>query len=505
MSRAIRAFVAAVIVIGGAVLSAAPSPAVIKVREWRATRERQIVAELMQLVALPNIASNKADIVKNADVLTGMFEKRGFTVARVQTPGSPVLIARRDAANAAGTLTFYMHYDGQPTDARDWTIGQPFAPVAMLGQTRFDLAATSAALSPDLRIYGRAVADDKGPIVAFLAAMDGLAATGATVPWSLRVVLDGEEEAGSPNFTAAMTANAAAVRSDLAIVVDSPRHPSGLPTVFYGSRGVTGAEITIYGATGDLHSGNYGNFVTDPAMALAKLIASMKDDAGNVTIKGFYDGVVPLTAAERRAIDEIPNVDQKLLEQFGLAKAEHPDSRIELQHNRPTLTVAGLQSGTVGANARNAVSGSATGRVEMRLVNGLDEKTQFERLVAHIREQGYYIVTGPPDAATRRTQPKIARVTQTEKGFPIGKGNMEDPRTVIAANAIRALDQRLVQMPTIGGSLPFSTFNDALKLPTIGLAVVNFDNNQHAINENLRIGHLWEAIDIFAALVTMPR
>lgn len=505
MSRAIRAFVAAVIVIGGAVLSAAPSPAVIKVREWRATRERQIVAELMQLVALPNIASNQADIVKNADVLTGMFEKRGFTVARVQTPGSPVLIARRDAANAAGTLTFYMHYDGQPTDARDWTIGQPFAPVAMLGQTRFDLAATSAALSPDLRIYGRAVADDKGPIVAFLAAMDGLAATGATVPWSLRVVLDGEEEAGSPNFTAAMTANAAAVRSDLAIVVDSPRHPSGLPTVFYGSRGVTGAEITIYGATGDLHSGNYGNFVTDPAMALAKLIASMKDDAGNVTIKGFYDGVVPLTAAERRAIDEIPNVDQKLLEQFGLAKAEHPDSRIELQHNRPTLTVAGLQSGTVGANARNAVSGSATGRVEMRLVNGLNEKTQFERLVAHIREQGYYIVTGPPDAATRRTQPKIARVTQTEKGFPIGKGNMEDPRTVMAANAIRALDQRLVQMPTIGGSLPFSTFNDALKLPTIGLAVVNFDNNQHAINENLRIGHLWEAIDIFAALVTMPR
>ncbi len=487
------------------VLAAAPSPSVMRVREWRAAHERQIVAELMQLVSLPNIASNKADIIKNADVLTGMFEKRGFTVARVQTPGSPVLVARRDSADATGTLTFYMHYDGQPTEAKDWTIGQPFAPVAMLGQARFDLASTSAALSPDLRIYGRAVADDKGPIVAFLAAMDGLLETRAALPWSLRVVLDGEEEAGSPNFTAAMTANAPAVRADLAVIVDSPRHPSGLPTVFYGSRGVTGAEITIYGATGDLHSGNYGNFVPDPAMALTKLIASMKDDAGNVAIKGFYDGVVPLTATERRAIDEIPNVDQKLLEQFGLARAEHPDSRIELQHNRPTLTVAGLQSGTVGANARNAVSGSATGRVEMRLVNGLNEKTQFDRLVAHIRDQGYFIVNGPPDAATRRAQPKIARVTQTEKGFPIGKGKMEDPRTVMAANAIRALDQRLVQMPTIGGSLPFSTFNEALKLPTIGLAVVNFDNNQHAINENLRVGHLWEAIDIFAALVTMSR
>lgn len=501
----IRAAVAAAVVLGAVALSAAPSPSVVKVREWRAAHERQILAELIHLVSLPNIASNQADILKNADLLTTMFERRGFAVSRIVTPGSPVLVARRDAANAVGTLTFYMHYDGQPTDPKGWTMGAPFAPKAYLGQAPVDLAAASGPVSPEVRVYGRAVADDKGPIVAFLAAMDGLRDTKAVVPWNLRVVLDGEEEAGSPNFTAAMTANAAAVRGDLAVIVDSPRHPSGLPTVFYGSRGVTGAEITIYGATGDLHSGNYGNFVPDPAMALAKLIASMKDQSGNVTIKGFYDGVVPLTASERRAIDEIPNVDQKLLEQFGLARPEHPESRIELQHNRPTLTVAGLQSGTVGANARNAVSGTATGRVEMRLVNGLNEKTQYERLVAHVREQGYFIVNGPPDAATRRTQPKIARITQSSGGFPIGKGNMDDPATVMAATAIRALDQRLVQMPTIGGSLPFSTFDEDLALPTIGLAVVNFDNNQHAVNENLRVGHLWEAIDIFAALVTMSR
>ncbi|MFM8535722.1 MAG: peptidase M20, partial [Acidimicrobiia bacterium] len=236
-----------------------------------------------------------------------------------------------------------------------------------------------------------------------------------------------------------------------------------------------------------------------------KLLASMQDDSGNVVIRNFYDGVVPLTASERRAIDEIPNVDQKLLEQFGVAQAMFPDSRIELQHNRPTLSVVGLSSGTVGPGARNAISGSATGRVEMRLVNGLDAKTQGERLIAHIREQGYPIVSAPPDQATRRKYPKIARVTTQGGGFPIGKGNMDDPRTLMAANAIRSLDQRLVQMPTIGGSLPFSTFSSALNLPTIGLAVVNFDNNQHAINENLRVGHLWEAIDIFAALVTMSR
>lgn len=495
---------AALILLLGASLSAAPSQDVIRVREWRAKNERQIVGELMQLVSLPNIASNKADIVKNADLLTTMFERRGFAVRRIATPGSPIVFAERVAASPRGALTFYFHYDGQPTEAKDWTIGQPFAPVAMHGTTRVDIA-TVPAIDPDTRIYARAVADDKGPIVAFLAAIDGLIASKAALPWTLRVVLDGEEEAGSPNFEAAMTANAAAVRADLAIIVDSPRHASNLPTVFYGSRGVTGLEVTVYGATGDLHSGNYGNFVPDPAMALVKLFASMKDDRGNVVIRNFYDGVVPLTESERRAIDEIPNVDQKLLEQFGVAQSMYPDSRIELQHNRPTLSVVGLSSGTVGPGARNAISGQATGRVEMRLVNGLDAKTQGERVLAHIRDQGFHIVAAPPDMATRRKYPKIARVTTQGGGFPTGKGNMDDPRTLMAANAIRSLDQRLVQMPTIGGSLPFSTFSRALNLPTIGLAVVNFDNNQHAINENLRLGHLWEAIDIFAALVTMVR
>jgi acetylornithine deacetylase/succinyl-diaminopimelate desuccinylase-like protein len=483
----------------------APTPQVLKVREWRAAHERQILTELIQLVSLPSIASNKADILKNAEALTAMFQKRGFSVKRIVTPGSPVLVAERVAAKPAGTLTFYMHYDGQPTEAKDWTMGQPFVPAAFKGSEKIDLFAGNGPVDPDARIYARAVADDKGPIIAFLSAVDGLLDAKVTLPWTLRVVLDGEEEAGSPNFEAAMTANAASVRADLAVIVDSPRHASNLPTVFYGSRGLAGAEITIYGATGDLHSGNYGNFVPDPAMALAKLLASMKDDRGNVVIKNFYDGVVPLTAIERRAIDEIPNVDQKLLEQFGVAQSEHPESRIELQHNRPTLSVVGLSSGTVGAGARNAISASATGRVEIRLVNGLDEKTQTERLLAHIREQGYHIVSAPPDMAARRKYSKIARVTAQGGGFPIGKGSMEDPRTQMAANAIRALDQRLVQMPTIGGSLPFSTFASALSLPTIGLAVVNFDNNQHAVNENLRVGHLWEAIDIFAALITMQR
>lgn len=481
-------------------IAAAPSDAVVGVRKWRATAERQILAELMRLVSLPNVASQRSDIARNAEALTELFERRGCTVLRLETPGSPVLVARRDAKGAVGTLTFYMHYDGQPVNAADWTRGQPFAPAAFVGAEAVDPMTGSGSINPELRVYGRSTSDDKGPIVALLAALDGLKAAKSVPRWNLRVVLDGEEEAGFPNFDATMKQHAREVHGDMAIVVDSPRHPSGKPTVFYGSRGGVNAVVTVFGARGALHSGNYGNFVTDPAMALAKLLASMKDSEGNVTIANFYDGVVPLTSSELRAIDATPNIDRKLLDEFGLATAEHPDSRIELQHNRPTLNITSIEAGGAAA----AIPASASARVGMRLVNGLDPQTQLDRLITHIRAQGYYIVNGEPDAETRRAHARIARVTATGISFGAARTSMDDSRTAPAIDAIRLLGLGLVQLPTIGGGLPFATFSETLSLPTLGLAVVNFDNNQHAADENIRVGNLWEAIDIFATLLTMP-
>jgi acetylornithine deacetylase/succinyl-diaminopimelate desuccinylase-like protein len=501
--------IALLVMLMAVTLAAAPSPDVLRVREWRTKHEGQILTELIQLLSLPNVAANRTDIAKNADLLTAMFERRGFQVSRWETKGSPIVFARRDAANSRGSVIFYFHYDGQASDAKEWTRGAPYQPAAFLADRPLTISPQSAGLDPDVRIYARSASDDKGPIVAFLAAMDGLIATKAGIPWSIRVVLDGEEEAGSRNFNATMLEHAAEVKSDYAMIVDSPRHPSGLPTVYYGSRGGSGATIKVHGAIGDLHSGNYGNFVTDPAMALAKLIATMKDENNNVTIKGFYDDVVPLTASERRAIDEIPNIDQKLLEEFGLARQEHPDSRIELQHNRPTLSVLGLEAGNVYTGTRSAIPGSASARIEMRLVKGLTPAKQVDLLIAHIREQGFHVVDKEPDMATRRKYPLIAQVTRGGGGggggLGIAKTSMDNPVTSRAADAIRALNQRLVQLPTIGGGLPFGVFSESLALPSIGLAVANFDNNQHAANENIRVGHFWEAIEIFAALVTMPR
>ncbi|MGH9220485.1 MAG: hypothetical protein ACRD1W_14355, partial [Vicinamibacterales bacterium] len=165
-------------------LSAAPTTEVLRVREWRGQNEGRILGELMQLLALPNVAANRADIAKNADLLTSMFEKRGFAVTRWETKGSPIVFARRDAANARGSVIFYFHYDGQASDAKEWTRGAPYQPAAFLGDQSLTITPQSAGLDPNVRIYARSASDDKGPIVALLAAMDGLIATKAVIPWS---------------------------------------------------------------------------------------------------------------------------------------------------------------------------------------------------------------------------------------------------------------------------------------------------------------------------------
>ena len=207
-----------------------------QVREWRAKNERQIVAELMQLVSLPNIASNKADIVKNADLLTAMFEKRGFAVSGSRPGIAGVSSPSAIAANAAGTLTFYMHYDGQPTEAKDWTMGQPFAPAAFKGDDARRSFGGHRPVDPDARIYARAVADDKG--------RSSRSSRRWTACWTRRRRCRGRSGrarrrggGGLAEFRSGDDRERAAVRGDLAVIVDSPRQPSNLPTVFYGSRG----------------------------------------------------------------------------------------------------------------------------------------------------------------------------------------------------------------------------------------------------------------------------
>lgn len=473
------------------------------VAAWTAAHEKAIVDELRGLVSLPNVAGNDADMRKNAERLQALFAARKFKVETVGGPGSPVVFASLDVPNAAGTLTFYIHYDGQPVDAKEWTRCQPFTPClwSAAGPVPDDSSRTT--FDPDWRLYGRSTSDDKGPIVAFLNAVDALRATGSGPTWNLRVVLDGEEEAGSANFRRFAAARPGALKTDLAVTLDGPRHPSGRPTVYFGVRGGAGVTITVYGAKGDLHSGNYGNWAPDPSMRLAKLLATMKDDTGRVLIKDFYRDVRPLTPTERSALASAPEVESLLAREFAVATPERPDERLEVKLNQPTLSV--LEMSTSGIPGRSAIPGSATARLEVRMVKDLVPETQNALITDHVKAQGYFVVSGrEPTDEERRTHRLIARV-DPRRGSPASRVSMDDPKAQAVVKALTMRGVPPVQLPTLGGSMPFGTFSDEYAMPTVGVSIVNYDNNQHGPDENLRLRNLWEGIEMLAALMTLPK
>jgi acetylornithine deacetylase/succinyl-diaminopimelate desuccinylase-like protein len=262
-------------------------------------------------------------------------------------------------------------------------------------------------------------------------------------------------------------------------------------------------DITLFGANRALHSGHYGNWSPNPAMRLAKLLAGMKDDSGRVLIEGFYDGAVALGDEERRALKEMPATDAELMREYGLAGTDGSGRALAELINEPSLNIDGLRSEDVGRQARTIIPAEATATVDLRLVKGIEPRRQVERLIAHIKKQGYFVVTGEPDLETRLKHPLIARVA-SEEGYPAVRTSMSLPivRKVITA-VERTVGQKPVLLPTMGGSGPLSVIDVATKAPQVGVPIVNHDNNQHSSNENLRIQNLWDGIEIFAALMTI--
>ncbi len=472
---------------------------------WRAAHERQIVEELIALVAVPNVARNEPDMRANAALLTQLFQRRGFAVTTSSGAGAPVILATLPAARPKGTLTFYIHYDGQPVDAKEWTSCGPFAPCLIGGNGPVPITAETK-FDPEWRVFGRSASDDKGPIVALLNAVDALKATGRGPEWNLKVVLDGQEEAGSANFIRYVAEQGTALAADLVITLDGPRHPSTRPTMYYGVRGGAGLTLTVFTARMDLHSGNYGNWAPDPSIRLGRLLASMKDDDGRVMIDGFYDSVTPLTPTERRALVAMPDVESMLAKDFGIAQAERRDTRLEEKLNEPTLNVLAMDAGGgTKAPARTAIPAYATARLAMRLVQGIDPVRQVDLVIAHVRKQGYTVVIDRvPTDAERLAHPLLARIDRG-RGTAAARVSMDMPLARGVAAALTRNGVAPVQLPTLGGSMPFAEFSETLRLPTVGVSLVNHDNNQHGPNENIRLRNLFEGVEILAAIMTMAK
>jgi acetylornithine deacetylase/succinyl-diaminopimelate desuccinylase-like protein len=490
-------------------LQAAPPPGLKQtVDAWVTANQRAIVTELVDLLAIPNVAADRDNIRTNAARLREMLARRGLTAEILETAGNPLVWGELKVPGATRTLLLYAHYDGQPVNARDWRQPSPFTPILRAGRMEdhgAELAdlATRATFEPDQRIYARSASDDKSPIVALVAALDALKANGLQPSSNIRVVLDGEEEASSPSLVPAIAKYRDKLAADAVLILDGPLHPSGRPTVVFGHRGILTLQLTVFGPKVALHSGHYGNWVPNPAMRLAQLLATMKGEDGRVLIKGFYDGLPALSAEEQSILDGVPDDAAALQALYGIAGPERPGLKLQESLQYPSFNVRGLSSAFVGADARTVIPATATAEIDVRLVKETTAARINELVVAHIRSQGWHVVSADPDDATRAQHPKIVKVLSG----PETNGFRTSPLLPISKQVVASLQDVFgaspVQIRTSGGTVPIAPFIEALGFPAISLPTVNFDNNQHSENENLRLGHFFRSITTMAALLTM--
>ncbi len=489
--------------------SGPPAQVALEVRDYRVNNEDRIVRELTEFLSIPNVATDTPNIQKNAARLAEMLEARGIEAHLLPIAGrGPVVFGKLLTPEATRTVIFYAHYDGQPVDPSSWTDGKPFEPALRTnaieaGGKRIDLPQAApghpALYSDDWRIYARSASDDKSPIVMLLAALDALRAKNIPLAVNLKVIFEGEEEAGSPNLERTLELHKNLLAGDVLITADGPVHQSGKPLVFFGNRGVFGLEITAYGPVRALHSGHYGNWAPNPALELSRLLASMKDENGRVLIDGYYDDVPPLSASEKKALAQMPDNDADLERELGIAKPDGGGKKLVELLQEPSLNIRGLRSAYVGQQSQNVVPEKAEASLDVRTVKGEEPEKKFQQIVAFIRKRGFYVINHEPTMDERRQHARIAQVAY-EGGYVAARTPMDLPVSKKVVEIVEGAAGPAVKMPMLGGSAPMYIFEN-LGLPVIGVPIVNHDNHQHSSDENVRLGNLWRGMEIYAALL----
>ncbi len=484
-----------------------------KAREYRVANEHRILEEFVTLLSIPNVASDHVNIRRNAALIVEMMKRRGLEPRLLEARNStvpPAVYGEWKVPGATRTIILYAHYDGQPTDPKQWSGTTPWQPTLRsaaleAGGAILSPPKSGEKIDPEWRLYARSASDDKAGVMAILTAVDALKAHGIAPTSNVKFFFEGEEEAGSAHLGEIIRGHQKLLEADAWLICDGPVHQSGLKQVVFGVRGDTNVDLTVYGARRPLHSGHYGNWSPNPALVLAKLLSSMKDEAGRVTIAGWYEDVEPLGETERRAIQEAPQYDNELKTQLGLARTENAGKSLLELINEPALNINGMSSGDVGALARNIIPTTASAVLDLRLVKGNDYQRQVERLIAHIRKQGFHVIDRDPTDEERLTKPLIAKVVHRDGGYNAERTRMDLPVALSVIAAVQATSSKpIVRLPTSGGSLPLSIITNNLRTVTITVPIANYDNNQHAENENIRLQNLWDGIETMAALMTMP-
>ncbi|GAA3948323.1 dipeptidase [Hymenobacter algoricola] len=429
----------------------------------------QFVRELQQLVAFPSISTDPqytGAVRACAAWLAGHLRGIGLDgVQLFETPGHPIVFAQKLVGAHCPTLLIYGHYDVQPVaPAAAWTV-PPFGAVIR---------------GP--RLYGRGASDDKGQLFTHVKALQLLLESGRPLPLNVKLVLEGEEEIGSPNLGAFVRRHRRLLRADWAVLSDTNLLSLDQPALTYGLRGAFAAELTVRGPRAELHSGVFGGAVLNPLQALAGMLAALHDEAGRVAIPGFYDAVVAASAAERAYLRRYGPADARLLRDAGVEQGwgEAGYSPYERTVLRPSLSITGLSGGYQGAGLKSVVPAQASAKLSFRLAQGQDPHQVEQQLRAFVRRH-----TPPPVQATLRAQ-LYAPPYAVAPAHPVMRA------------AGRAYAEGFGRAPVLqrsGGTIPVvSLFEEHLGIPTVLMGFGLPDDGKHGPDEFLHLTNFWRGI-----------
>lgn len=426
-------------------------------RYLKTQRERHL-EELLEFLRIPSISSlseHKRDMLRAAEFAAEQLRHAGVSkVVVMPTTGNPVVFAQHGNDPRKPTVLVYGHYDVQPVDPLPLWKTAPFEPMIRDGY-----------------VYARGASDDKGQVFMHFKALEALLSQGVDLPINLKVCIEGEEEIGSRNLPEFVRDHTELLAADLLIISDTSIPAADTPAICYGVRGLCALQIDLTTAATDLHSGMFGGAVPNAAHALVELLSTFHDPDGHVTVKGFYDDVTALTAAERASIEQLPHNDDRYREDIGLTalRGEPGFTTQERVMARPTLEINGLYGGFQGEGTKTVIPCEAHAKITCRLVNDQDPEKIFTRLEEHISRH-------TPIGAT-------IHVVRQDSGRPFVT-DLDSPAMNIAVKAYEAgFDKRPLFM-RMGGSIPIvETFYRYLKTPILMMGFGLPDDNLHAPNE----------------------
>ena len=451
-------------------------------RDFIAANAADFSQALCDWLSIPSVSADPArhgDVRKSAQWLVGYLKKSGFPVAEIwETDGLPAVYAHWPAADPdAKKVLVYGHHDVQPAALDDGWEYEPFEPQAKDG-----------------RIFGRGASDDKGQVLfhalgARAAASAGAAASGESAPpVTLTLLIEGEEESGSPNFAKLLESRKDQLRPDVIVISDTTMWAADTPSICTGMRGLVDAEISVTGPTRDLHSGSFGGGVPNPVHVLASLLAGLHDEDGRITLPGFYDDVVPLSAEERELLGKLPFDESAWLHDAGDSGAAYGEAgytTLERIWARPTAEVNGLWGGHTGPGGKTIIPKAAYAKLSFRLVADQDPAKVVSSLEEYLKAN---------------TQNGVVVSMAAGTGVRPCRSAIDSPAVAAARRAMERAFGREVLFTKEGGSGPEADLADILGAPLVFVAVGLDADQIHAPNEYVDLSRLLRGAESVAYL-----